>query len=275
MRIKITPREIPEMIRLTHQMTGIYLDEQKAYLFEGRLTPVLKDFNLNSYQEISQKIKTNRSLKEAFINAIVTDETSFFRDQRPYELLAHKLVPEIIEKQSYTSKPEIRIWSAACSKGQEPYSIAMILKEILFKLENYRISILATDISSKSLDYASNGVYSKFEMSRGMTLKRLQQHFIQEGSSYRVKPELRSLITFKRLNLLETLPFIGTFNLVFCRNVLVYFNLNDRKVVYDKIADRLSLNGFLVIGATEHLPTESQNFEAREFQSKVYYEKVK
>lgn len=274
MRIRISPTEVPNLIRLTEELTGISLDEHKAYLFEGRLTPLLQRFDLQDYAAIHQKINSTPGLKEAFINAIVTDETSFFRDLRPYELLAHKLIPELVERQGDRPKPELRIWSAACSKGQEPYSIAMILKEILINLENYSLSITATDISSRSISYASEGLYTKFEMSRGMTLKRLQNHFIQEGTCYRVKPELRRLVTFMRLNLLEPLPNIGNFDLVFCRNVLVYFKTEDRLKVYQQINSKMRPNAFLVIGATEHLPADSNFFQQRQFQNKIYFEKV-
>lgn len=268
---KITPDEIPDLIKYIRDVSGIELDETKTYLMESRLSPLLERLGLNNYAELSRKARLDGSgeVKRHILDAITTNETSFFRDKRPFYLLEHKIIPDYFERKGNDAK--LNIWSAASSTGQEIYSIAIIIKELFYDTSKLKVKILGTDISEDALKSSSMGRYSKLELSRGLTDKLLRKHFEPHGNSWQISDELRSMTQFKKLNLMEPLNGVGFFDIIFCRNVAIYFSLKNRKILFERIAARLNPKGVLIIGSTESLSGVTKVFAKQEFHGAFYY----
>ena len=254
--IKITADEIKFFVQYIYNVSGVLLDESKAYLMESRLAGLLQEYGCKSFMQLYQKTMADRgkTLERKIIDAITTNETLFFRDQSPFEMLRHKILPDLIDKKASGAGPmplPIRIWSAACSTGQEVYSIAMVLKEILGDLQKYNISLLGTDISDAAVTSASYGHYRQFEIERGLPADKLARYFERNGSGWKVKDEIRAMAVFKRLNLLQPLNGIGKFDIVFCRNVIIYFNKETQESILNKIIKNLVPQGYLFQGHSE------------------------
>ena len=270
---QITPQEIDVLGPFIAQLTGLVLDHSKAYLFETRLGPVLEKYNLDSFKGLIEGIALNRNIERDTIDAITTQETLFFRDRHPFDFIQNKFFPEFFEKNGMES--EMNIWSAASSTGQEIYSIAMTLSNILFDLTKYKIKFTGTDISEDALDKARNGLYNKFELSRGIDIKLLNKYFNKEGNGYRIRDELRNSMTFLRTNLLKPLPPLPQMDLIFCRNVAIYFSREDRSKLYNALADKLKPDGVLIISSTESLIGITERFKQEKYRDTFYYRKVK
>lgn len=265
-------RELSQLIDHVKSQTGINLDASKRYLLESRLSPILQKFRLNSYSELLRCV-ANASSREnqALISAITTNETYFFRDEHPFDLLKYKLIPDLL---GVDQKAVVKIASAACSSGQEAYSMAMVLKEILFDLTRYRVQINAFDISDEIIAVASRGEYSKFEVQRGLSEQKINSYFDRIEGRYQVKAELRSIMSFSKVNLLKPEGIVAKFNIIFCRNVVNYFEDKDRALLFDNLASMLLPKGVLVIGATEFLNNQFGRFVKKSDKGSVYYEKV-
>jgi chemotaxis protein methyltransferase CheR len=278
--IKITPSELNLIAQYIHEISGIYLDQSKSYLFETRLGSIAEAHGCKSYQEFYNKAKKDptKNIERQIIDAISTNETLFFRDKGPFELLQHKLLPEIIDRRTPkvpTLKTNIRIWSAASSTGQELYSIAIIIKELLRDLSRYGITLLGTDISDSAVSQASYGKYNKFEIERGLDQRYLQRYFTLFGDSWKIKDEIRAMVNFRKLNLMAPFSSLGKFDIIFCRNVAIYFTLEDRKKLFNRIADSLADDGFLIIGSTESLSGVCPRFVPKRHLRAIFYEKSK
>jgi chemotaxis protein methyltransferase CheR len=275
--IKIAPAELKLIAQYIQTITGIYLDESKSYLFETRLSSIAEANGCKSYQELHNKSKTDPSKKieKEIIDAITTNETLFFRDKGPFELLQHKILPEVIDLRSSQSPPKtrIKIWSAASSTGQELYSIAIVIKELLNELSNYSFTLFGTDISDAAITQASYGKYNRFEIERGLDRKYLQKYFTLFGDSWKIKDEIRAMVNFKQLNLMQPFTSLGKFDIIFCRNVAIYFTLEDRKKLFTKIADSLADDGYLVIGSTESLTGVCPRFVPKRHLRSIFYQK--
>ena len=275
---KITSDEINLISKYIYAISGIYLDQKKTYLIESRLSSIAKALNCTSYIELYCKAKSDLTLriKNMVINAITTHETFFFRDSHPFEMVANKILPDLIDRKTADSSKfmpvNICIWSAACSTGQEVYSIAIVLKEVLPDINKFNIRILGTDISDKAIVHASAGEYSKFEIERGLSDKRLHRYFNFNGQVWKTEDEIRSMVTFKKQNLLEPFEKLGKFDIVFCRNAAIYFNMEDRTSLFNKIADILQPDGYLIMGSSEHLIGISSQFETRKYLKSVCYQ---
>ncbi len=273
---KITPEEIKLLAKYIHNISGIFYDEKKAYLFETRLGPLLEKHTLSSYSELYHNARKNKIIEKDIIDGISTNETLFFRDASPFELLKHKIMPELIDARSTKSSSmmpmPLKIWSAACSTGQEVYSIAIVLKELLSDLKKYRIKLLGTDISDLAVAQASYGKYNKFEIERGLESKKLQKYFSPNGNSWKIKDEIRVMATFKKLNLMLPFAGLGKFDIVFCRNVAIYFSPQDRKKLFNKIADILEPDGCLIIGSTESLTGVCSRVVPKRHMRSVFYQ---
>ncbi|MBC2695172.1 MAG: protein-glutamate O-methyltransferase CheR [Desulfobacteraceae bacterium] len=275
---KITPDEVRIFSKYIYDISKIALDQSKAYLIESRLSELLKAQNCSSFYELYQRAKADltKSLEKKIIDKITTKETYFFRDNRPFELLQHKILPDLIDMRTTKSSNffpiSIRIWSAACSTGQEIYSIAIVIKELLPALTKYNIKILGTDISNTAIAQASYGVFNKFEIERGLTHDKLEKYFIPFKDKWKVKDELRAMVSFSKHNLMFPFTHIGKFDIIFCRNVGIYFNIEDRKKLFNKIADVLAQDGYLIIGATESLTNVCSGFEPKRALKSVYYQ---
>ena len=221
------------------------------------------------------KADATQTLRRKVVDAITTGETSFFRDASPFDLLQHKVLPELIDRRRKTfgtGRVPIRIWSAACSSGQELYSTAVVLKELLGSFAGYDIRLLGTDISDKAVAAASRGYFNKLEIERGMPPDKLARHFTPENGSWKIRDELRALATFRTMNLLEPMAFPVKHDIVFCRNVAIYFTEQDRARLFTAIGGVLAPDGCLIIGSTESLTGLCPQFEAKRYLRSVFYQ---
>lgn len=275
--IKINPAELKLISQYIQDISGIYLDQSKSYLFETRLSSVAEANGCKSYQELQAKAKmeSSKKIEKEIIDAITTNETLFFRDKSPFELLQHKILPEVIDARTTKSglKPNIKIWSAAASTGQELYSIAIVIKELLRDSPDYLFTLLGTDISDAAIAQASYGKYNRFEIERGLDKKYLQKYFTLFGDSWKIKDEIRAMVNFRKLNLMHPLNALGKFDIIFCRNVAIYFTLEDRKKLFNKLADTLADDGYLVIGSTESLTGVCPRFIPKRHLRSIFYQK--
>jgi len=275
--IKIAPAELKIISQYIQQISGIYLDQSKSYLFETRLSSIAEAQGCTSYQELCQKAQRepSKKIEREIIDAITTNETLFFRDKGPFELLQHKILPEVIDARSSKSplKPAIKIWSAASSTGQELYSIAIVLKELLRETSGYNLNLLGTDISEAAIVQASYGKYNRFEIERGLDKKFLQKYFTLFGDSWKIKDEIRAMANFRKLNLMQPFTSLGKFDIIFCRNVAIYFTLEDRKRLFNKLADSLADDGYLIIGSTESLTGICPQFVPKRHLRSIFYQK--
>ena len=274
---KITPEEVKVIAKYLFDISGIFLDHSKTYLFETRLNPLLEEEGLSSYNALYKKAKTelSKTLENKIIDAMSTNETLFFRDTGPFEVLQHKILPDLIDARSaksFSLSPAIRIWSAACSTGQEIYSIAIVLKELLPDLKKYNIRLFGTDISDAAVARASYGKYNKFEIERGLEKDKLRKYFAPSGDSWKIKNEIRVMATFKKLNLMQSFKSLGKFDIVFCRNVAIYFSLEDRKKLFNNIADMLAPDGYLIIGSTETLTGICPRYVPKRYVRSLFYQ---
>lgn len=232
------------------QRTGILLTPEKRYLVETRLDPVIRSFQLPSLAALATKLKLgDKPLETAVIDAITTNETLFFRDKLPFELFQNVMLPRLIAARKNTGR--IRIWCAACSTGQEPYSLSMIIDEMKTQLTGITVEILATDISEKVLQLAKNGVYSQFEVQRGLPIRMLMKHFKQVGTRWQIDPAMGERIQYRSLNLLQPFKALGPFDIILCRNVLIYFGEATKRDVLDRLGDVLAPDGYLMLGGAE------------------------
>lgn len=254
--MSMTNQDIDAVCGLVNDLCGIYLDESKSYLIESRLADLAKRHECQSYVDLVKKVRNtpDQQLKGDVIDAITTNETHFFRDTSPFEALKHKALPELIDSKAGTIFPKrIRVWSAACSSGQEAYSIAITLHELIPDIHQWDVKILATDISDKIIAQASRGVYAEHEIVRGMSRERLERFFVEGPGGWQIRDEIRSLVSFERRNLLEALAMPGRFDVVFCRNVAIYFTKDVRSDLFHRIAETMSPAGYLFVGSQESL----------------------
>jgi chemotaxis protein methyltransferase CheR len=275
---KISQDEINVISRYIKDICGISLDQSKGYLIETRLKNILKETGCASFGELYSKTKSDatKSLEKKIIDAITTNETLFFRDSGPFELLQHKILPDLIDSRTANSSgllpTSIKIWSAACSTGQEVYSISIVLKELLQDISKYSIKLLGTDISDAAISQASYGTYNKFEIERGLTNDKLSRYFTENGEKWKINDEIRSIATFRKLNLMLPFSGLGKFDIIFCRNVAIYFSLEDRKKLFDKIANLLEVDGYLILGSTESLTGVCPRFEPKRHLRSIFYQ---
>jgi chemotaxis protein methyltransferase CheR len=275
--IKITPPEFDILARHILEISGIALSKGKEYLVETRLSPLVEALECRSYTEFHKKIKADPrgEINEKIINAISTNETYFFRDKSPFELLQHKIIPDLMDRRVKSKgvlKPGLRLWSAASSTGQEIYSMAMALIEIGITPARYNIRMLGTDISDAAVAQASYGWYNKFEIARGLDPKRLARFFTAEKDGWRIKDEIRFMAQFKKMNLMKPFVGLGKFDIILCRNVMIYFTPEDRRKIYANIARVLEPDGYLIIGSTESLANECDLFTPHRYLKSVFYQ---
>lgn len=244
----MTPQNLQFFAELLHQRTGILIDETKDYLVKTRLAPIA---GTSGYADIDALIDAIRERPEArmvdaALDAMTTNETFFFRDQTPFEALR-----TLLSDPGRRGSGPIRIWSAAASTGQEAYSIAMLCDELPHLSAENAVEIVGTDISQSCLTKAAAGVYSSFEIQRGLPIQKLTRYFEKDGESWRAKTELRSRVTWKRHNLMDSPWALGRFDIVFCRNVLIYFDVSTRRRILDLVAGQMQNGGHLFLGASE------------------------
>jgi len=276
-KLQITPSEFQIMSRYILDVSGIALAPGKEYLIETRLSQLVDELNVRSFQELHSKARTDASgtLEKRIIDAISTNETYFFRDNAPFDLIQHKLIPDLIDRRTKNGasplKTGIKIWSSASSTGQEIYSIAMILKDLGIDPIRYNIKLLATDISDAAIAQASYGKYNRFEVTRGLPKQRLDRYFTPEGDFWRIKDEIRAMVTFRKMNLMKPFTGLGKFDMILCRNVAIYFTAEDRRRLFEKIAESLEPDGFLIIGSTESLTNDIMIFQPQRYLNSTFY----
>lgn len=255
--------------------TGIILSEGKRDLVYGRLSRRLRDLGMRQFRDYCELLEAGHDEEMVeFVNAITTNLTSFFREDHHFEFLGKSLLPNLMKQKLQTNAARrLRIWSAGCSTGEEPYSIAMVVKEAIGNQKDWDVRILATDLDTKVLEKAGNGIYDQSRV-EGLSKARLQR-WIKKGSGsntgkVRMSPELQELITFKQLNLMNDWPMKGPFDLIFCRNVVIYFNKPTQQVLFERYANLLDDKGHLFLG---HSETMFQKTERYELIGKTVYQK--
>jgi chemotaxis protein methyltransferase CheR len=246
----MTPLDYDFLRKVLKERSGLDLSADKQYLVESRLTPLARKAGLAGIAELLQKMKGGAEpLTVEVVEAMTTNETFFFRDKVPFDHLRDTILPELLHARA--SRKTLRIWSAACSTGQEPYSIAMCLKEKGAALQGWRIEIVGTDLSQEVLEKSKAGIYSQFEVQRGLPIQLLVKYFTQNGELWQISPELRGMVQHKQLNLLQDFTQLGRFDVIFCRNVLIYFDQPTKASVFERMARIVEPDGVLMLGAAE------------------------
>jgi chemotaxis protein methyltransferase CheR len=236
--------------KLLRDHSGLDLSADKQYLIESRLLPLARKAGLAGISELVQKMKAGpTALIGQVVEAMTTNETFFFRDKVPFDHFRDSIMPEIL--QARAGRKSIRIWCAAGSTGQEPYSLAMCLKEMSAALNGWRIEILATDLSQEVIEKSKAGIYSQFEVQRGLPIQLLVKYFKQTGEVWQINPEIRAMVQHRQLNLLHDFSQLGVFDVIFCRNVLIYFDQETKINIFNRLAKATEPDGFLVLGAAE------------------------
>jgi chemotaxis protein methyltransferase CheR len=257
--------------KLMREHTSIVLDAGKEYIAESRLANLLCQEGFNSVCDLIQQLRLNSfgSLHSRVVNAMTNNETWFFRDLAPFEALQKVIIPQLMLDRA--SERTLRIWSAACSCGQEPYSIAMLLRENFPELRTWDIQILATDISTAVLERAQRGHYSQLEINRGLPVQLLTRYFRREGLDWVLSDDIIKMLEFKSLNLAEPWPFLPVADVVFLRNVLIYFDVETKKSILARVRRQLRTDGYMIMGGAETTLNLDNNFERVQFQSTAYY----
>lgn len=271
--IKLLPEECRPLAEYIYSICAVTLDQSKSYLIEGRLGRLVEETGCGSFGCLVQRAKSesSRALQKRIIDAITTNETLFFRDTAPFDLLRHRIVPDLIDRRR-TGAARIRIWSAACSTGQEVYSLAILLKELLGDPDRYGVRLIGTDISNDAIIRASRGWYNATEIARGLSEPLRDKYFIRARDGWQIRDEIRGIASFKHLNLMSDLSALGKFDIIFCRNVAIYFNESDKVSLFRRIQRALEPNGYLVIGAMESLNGVAPQFESKWHLRSVYYQ---
>jgi chemotaxis protein methyltransferase CheR len=272
--IKLLPEEHRPLAEYIYSICAVTLDQSKSYLIEGRLSGLVEDTGCKSFNALLQRARSDpsRAIQRRIIDAITTNETLFFRDVAPFDLLRHKIVPDLIDRRERTGSARIRIWSAACSTGQEVYSIAILLKELLGDPEKYGVRLLGTDISDDAVARASRGWYNTTEISRGLSEPLRDKFFVQARNGWQIRDEIRAMASFKHQNLMQDLSSLGKFEIIFCRNVAIYFTNPDKISLFRRIERALEPDGYLVVGAMESLTGLCPQFESKRHLRSVYYQ---
>jgi chemotaxis protein methyltransferase CheR len=247
--------------RTVRQRSGLVLTEDKVYLVESRLMPVARKYGMKSVDELVQslKLKQDQGVLRAVTEAMTTNETLFFRDTKPFDQFKKVVLPNILATRG--DRRSMRVWCAACSSGQEPYSLAMILKEEGAKLAGWRIEIVATDINSEVVDRAKAGLYSQFEVQRGLPISMLMKYFKQVEDKWQISNEIKAMVDYREFNLLNDPRILGQFDVVFCRNVLIYFDQPTKGQVLDRIRGVMPDDGVLYLGGAETVLGVTDKFE--------------
>ncbi|MGO9047483.1 MAG: CheR family methyltransferase [Xanthobacteraceae bacterium] len=247
----MTPHDYDFLRKSLKARSGLVLSADKQYLVESRLLPIARKAGFSRLDELVAALRCddNEGLMTMVVEAMTTNETFFFRDKTPFENFRAAVLPALLNARRASRR--IRIWSAAASTGQEPYSLAMTVKELEDALAGWRIEIIATDLASGVLNKAQAGIYSQFEVQRGLPIQLLIKYFTKVGDMWQLAPELRAMVKFKQLNLLSDFTSLGTFDLVFCRNVLIYFDQETKTSVLNRLGRIAAADGYLVLGAAE------------------------
>jgi chemotaxis protein methyltransferase CheR len=247
----MTPADFEFVSQFLKKRSGLVLTPDKQYLLDSRLSPVSRRHSLPSVDAVVAKLRAggDEALAKSVVEAMTTNESFFFRDKTPFEQFEKIMLPALLKSRAASKR--LRIWCAAASTGQEPYSLAMVIREKAALLKDWKIDILGTDLSTEVLARAQEAVYSQFEVQRGLPIQMLVKYFKKDGDQWRVNDDIRAMVQYKPNNLLEPFTAMGPFDIVFCRNVLIYFDPPTKASVLERTAQIMAPDGFLVLGAAE------------------------
>ncbi len=263
------PEDFEFLSKLLHDRSGLVISAEKSYLLESRLMPIARKREFKGLDELVAYLRHKEdNLTVDVVEAMTINESFFFRDNKPFEQFRSVVLPNLIKTRG--SKKSFRIWCAAASSGQEPYSLAMILKEEQSKLLGWRAEIIGTDLSKEILDKARMGIYSQFEVQRGLPIQMLLKYFHKREDQWEINPAVRSMVQFKELNLLHDMKALGQFDVVFCRNVLIYFDPPTKTKVLEAISHQMVDDGVLYLGGAETVLGVSDKFKSAAGQRGVY-----
>lgn len=286
--MKLSSSDFQSLREYIHKACGIAINNDKHYLVRQRLEPLLSDYGCEDFSSLCTVLKANDTtrIRTRIIEAITTNETSFFRDIHPFQTFKDKLLPKLADtvkarkNQTYTRRgPKVRIWCAAASTGQEPYSIAMLIHEYAAQMNNPEVSaedfsIIATDISEDVLSVAMAGEYNELEIRRGLSADRVEKYFDTAGNKIVINRNIRSMVEFRQMNLVKPFTMLGEVDLIFCRNVLIYFDDNTKKKIFSQFDLMLPADGYLVLGSSENIYNMTDKFESVKLGNTIVYRKA-
>ena len=266
----LKPENFDFLCRTVYQDSGIVLDESKGYLLESRLIPVVKSEGATSLDDLCRLIRATggERLRHKVVEAMTTNETLFFRDVTPFETLEKELIPKLVERTA--GRRPVRFWSAACSSGQEAYSLAMMWLEM--GLAPSRIELLGTDLSDEILEKARQGRFMQLEVNRGLPAKYLVKYFTRHNMEWEISPEVRQMVRWSKLNLMASWPALGQFDIVLCRNVLIYFDIETKRDILSRIRQHIRPEGYLILGSSETTLNIDEEFIRRQVGRGIMYE---
>jgi chemotaxis protein methyltransferase CheR len=285
----MTHEDYKIITKYVFDICGIVLGEDKQYLVEQRLSPVLGEFGCETFSDLAKKLNigvVNFLTRERMLNAMTTNETSFFRDDHPYVAFREKIMPDMLDRVKQRKErswqrrgPKVNMWSVAASTGQEPYSMAMIISDVsamkgmgLVTMEDF--GILGTDISPKVLSKAMEGRYGPLEVARGLTPDMRNRHFLKDGDSYVINDKIRKIVDFKTFNIQETFTQIGSFDVIFCRNILIYFTDDAKRRILSQLHQVLAPGGYLLLGSAENMYNLNNDFTTERYGATTIYRKA-
>lgn len=256
---------------LLYTNSGLVVTPDKTYLLDSRLTPIAKKWGFATMDALTVALRSfpDKKLITEIVEAMTTNETSFFRDMKPFDIFEKTVLPAIVAARSKSSR-KIRIWCAAASSGQEPYSLAMLLKEKSHLWTGINIEIVATDICSQTLELARTGLYTQFEVQRGLPITMLMKYFKQVEDKWQLNDDIRKMVKFENFNLLHDMKGLGVFDVIFCRNVLIYFDEKTKVQIFAKMSPQLASDGYLFLGGAETTLGITDKFKPAENQRGLY-----
>jgi chemotaxis protein methyltransferase CheR len=257
----VKPQDFEFLSHLVKDRSGLVLTPEKSYLVESRLTPLARKRGMENLEELVEAVRCNgdEPLLRDVTDAMTTNESFFFRDQKPFDQFRETVLPAFLESRAGTKK--LRIWCAAASSGQEPYSLAMCLQEVAESVKGWNIEIIGTDISREILEKAKSGIYSQFEVQRGLPIQLLVKYFDKVNEMWQIKPDLRAMVSFRENNLLLDFSLLGRFDVIFCRNVLIYFDQETKTDILGRMAMQMPDDGYLFLGGAETVIGVSDSFK--------------
>ena len=261
------------MRRLLYARSGLSLEGDKLYLLESRLMPIAREAGLPDLAALLKRIEAgDHDLGQSVVDAMTTNETFFFRDRVPFEKFRNVMLPQLLAARA--AERRLRIWCAACSTGQEPYSLAMLLDDEARRLTGWNVEILATDLSRRAIDSARQGLYSQFEVQRGLPITMLLRYFQRAGDRWQINEFLRSRINFREFNLMSDYRPLGSFDVIFCRNVLLYFDVSTKRDILARLSRALAPDGFLLMGSAETVIGLSEAFTPHQEHPTLFVQKA-
>jgi chemotaxis protein methyltransferase CheR len=268
----IEPKSFEYISDLILNKSAIVLEKSKTYLIESRLSPVVKEYGLDCVEDLVARLKSpgSQAMVQKVVDAMTTNETSFFRDLHPFQALKTMILPEMI--QSRSKERTLNIWSNACSSGQEIYTIAFLLKESFPELAGWKVRLVASDLSNKILDKAKSGIFTQTEVNRGLPMPLLLKYFVKVGIQWQIKDEIRSMVEFRSINLIEPFPSVmNRMDIIFLRNVLIYFSPETKTEILSKVRTALCSDGYLFLGGSETTMNLNAKFERKQIGPAVCY----